>query len=358
MEQEPKSQRERAANLISRLATVLVPDWRPTWRQAVWAIGIILALTVVALLGVALWVVLGIYINPRTATERKDLVQSFAIVVAGVVGSLSALAAVGNLYFSRRNLQQQRELELQRAQEDALPRYLDQMVQLLNDKDRPLRQAKGGDEMSILARVRTLTVLPRLDGSRKASVVQFLYESGLIYKERTLLNEANLLERQHNIVSLKQADVSEANLRMARLHRADLSFTNLRKANLSYTDLAEADLGWTNLEEANLISAFLMGANLEYANLSAANLSLALLSDTYLNSAYLGGANLSGANLSWTDLKETRGWTQEQLAAAKSLEGATMPDGQILKSDDNPDWPTFEDWLKDKESRKEDVENE
>jgi hypothetical protein len=56
---------------------------------------------------------------------------------------------------------------------------------------------------------------------------------------------------------------------------------------------------------------------------------------------------------------------EEQLTAAKSLEGATMPDGQILKSDDNqstidtlidplinnatttkPDGPTFEEWLK------------
>ena len=36
------------------------------------------------------------------------------------------------------------------------------------------------------------------------------------------------------------------------------------------------------------------------------------------------------------------------LELAKSLEGATMPDGQILKSDDNPDGPTFEDWIKSK----------
>jgi hypothetical protein len=47
----------------------------------------------------------------------------------------------------------------------------------------------------------------------------------------------------------------------------------------------------------------------------------------------------------------------EQLAAARSLEGATMPDGQTLKSDKMPHGPTFEEWLKDKEGRGENREN-
>jgi hypothetical protein len=34
-----------------------------------------------------------------------------------------------------------------------------------------------------------------------------------------------------------------------------------------------------------------------------------------------------------------------------------MPDKQILKSEDNPDRPTLEDWLKDREGRGEDGEN-
>jgi cytochrome b subunit of formate dehydrogenase len=89
----------------------LVPDWHPTREQWLWAIRItvvvVLSLTVIALLGVVLWGVLDGYMDPRTATEKKDLVQSFAVVSAGVVAAVSALAAVGNLYISRRNLQQQ-----------------------------------------------------------------------------------------------------------------------------------------------------------------------------------------------------------------------------------------------------------
>ncbi len=57
--------------------------------------------------------------------------------------------------------QRERELEVenQRAQDVALQAYLDQMSQLLLDKDKPLRQSQAHDEARILARARTLTVL-------------------------------------------------------------------------------------------------------------------------------------------------------------------------------------------------------
>ena len=45
----------------------------------------------------------------------------------------------------------------------------------------------------MVAQARTLTVLGRLDGSRKGSVLQFLYDSGLIYEEPTLLGESTLV---------------------------------------------------------------------------------------------------------------------------------------------------------------------
>jgi uncharacterized protein YjbI with pentapeptide repeats len=321
----------------------LVPRWRPTSAQVLWAVritvAVILALTVVALLGVVLWVVLGIYINPRTATERKDLVQSFAIVAAGVVGSLSALAAVGNLYISSRNLRQERELELERAererelenrraQEDALPAYLDQMVQLLNDENRPLRQAAVGDEVSILARVRTLTVLPRLDGSRKGSVMQFLYEAGLIHRKLVLvdLTGADLRQVYLHEAMLPGADLGRADMAAASLSQADLS-----EANLNETDLSEANLNKANLSGANLRRATLLGANLSGANLSGANLSRANLSRANLSSR----TNLSGANLSGADLPSallSRAYPSDQ---APSLKGAIMPNGQ-----------KYEDWLK------------
>src|SRR5215203_756402 len=157
-------------------------------RITLMSVAIVLTLTVVAFLGVVLWKVLGIYIDPQTATERKYLVQSFVIVVAGGTWLLVGAGVGGVLYVSRRNLKHQRELEVQRARESALAAYLDQMVRLLNDRERPLRRSEGGDEVSILAKGRTHTVLPKLDSDRKARVLQFLYETGLIIKGHSVVD--------------------------------------------------------------------------------------------------------------------------------------------------------------------------
>jgi hypothetical protein len=66
----------------------------------------------------------------------------------------------------------ERELALQRAQDEALQAYLDQMSTLMLERD--LRHAEVGDEMQTVARARTLAALGRLDPSRKTALMQFI----------------------------------------------------------------------------------------------------------------------------------------------------------------------------------------
>src|SRR5919112_2007254 len=197
-------------------------------------VAIVFGLTVLALLGVVLWKVLGIYFDPKTAAERKYLVQSFVIVLAGGTWLLVGACVVGVLYLSRWNLKHQRELQVQHAQENTLSAYLDQMVRLLNDRERPLRRSQRGDEVSILAKGRTLRVLPRLDSGSKARVLQFLYETGLIIKARSVVDLLG--------ADLRGADLRGADLRGANLGGADLSGAYLGRADLSMADLSGADL--------------------------------------------------------------------------------------------------------------------
>ena len=98
--------------------------WPPTKRQVFWAFGVVIVLLILIFIGVWLWEVLSRYIHPKTPTEKKDLVNIFVIIAAGVVGTLTAVAALGNLYISRRNLQnardtlqQQRELDERRTRQ-------------------------------------------------------------------------------------------------------------------------------------------------------------------------------------------------------------------------------------------------
>jgi uncharacterized protein YjbI with pentapeptide repeats len=225
----------------------------------------------------------------------------------------------------------ERELANQRAQDEALQAYLDQMSSLLLEKD--LRDSKKDSEVRTLARARTLTVLGRLDADRKTQVMQFLVEAELVQG----------VDDRDPIVALSGAELSGADL-----EGADLSGAYLIDANLDSAYLSDAYLSDAYLTGANLSSADLRNAYLSYAGLYTAN---------------LGHADLSYADLRDADLSHVAGWTEKQLSAATSpLEGTTMPDGQTLRDPgEDPsfvDKPTFEDWLKDQEGRKEDGKNE
>jgi hypothetical protein len=252
--------------------------WRRIGRQFLWTIGAIVAVSAVV------FVINRFFVHHPLWDWIKLLI-------------VPAVIAGGGLWFNRQQrgreletAREQREREQrianERAQDEALQGYLDGMSQLLTDKEQPLHNAQPGDTLSTVARARTLTVLGRLDSDRKTSVVQFLFESGLIYKEHTLLGGTDLIERRHNIVRLDQANLRETNLSEALLSEADLSGALLSKADLS-------------------------------------------------------GADLSDADLSDADLSDAEGMSNEELEQqAKSLQGATMPNGQ-----------KYEDWLKSKDRK-------
>jgi hypothetical protein len=237
-----------------------------------------------------------------------------------------AVLAAGGIWFN----QQQRERELEsakkRTQDEALQAYLDKMSELLID-NKLHEKSDEYDPARITARAQTLAILGRLSADHKRTVLLFLREARLINRSRySPKMEPNVTYYAH-YVGLKDADFSEANLKDARL------ISTLGKEPIS-----------------------LKGANLKGAKLSGAILRKADLSDADLSNADLSDADLSDADLSDADLRNAKGLTNEQLATCSSLEGATMPDGQILKYEDNPDGPTFEEWLKSKGSE-EDEQN-
>jgi uncharacterized protein YjbI with pentapeptide repeats len=214
-----------------------------------------------------------------------------------------------------RRAEAERELAEQRAQDEALQAYLDQMSTLLLEKDLRFSTEDNATEDSkearTLARARTLTVLARLDPSRKADVMQFLVEAELVQK----------VEGSEPIISLEGAS-----LRGADLSDAGPSAPTLSEQSEQFQAAQEA------LEEAGASPrAARAGARYAIQESSAfqvgADLSGADLSDADLSGANPSGASLSGANLSGANLRDARGVTDEQLDQAASLEGATMPDG-------------------------------
>jgi uncharacterized protein YjbI with pentapeptide repeats len=240
--------------------------------------------------------------------------------------------------------QRERELEVgaQRAQDDALQAYLDQMSRLLIDKGLH-RTTHWLDDFRVTARAQSLAVLQRLDGARKKSVLRFLYEARLINEAENLGPDDQTLSAR--IVGLSGADLREANLRYITLEGAALNGAILENAHLKGADLRGIDLGGAYLSGADLSGADLSEASLQNAQLQPHD--ELNLSGTNLSGTDLSGTDLRGANLNGTNLYEAKGWTEEQLTAAWSLEGATMPNGQ-----------KYEAWIKDKKARGKDEKNE
>ena len=207
-----------------------------------------------------------------TLRDWLPIVGALLIPIVIAVGGWRITWQQGKIENQRAKVE--RELAKQRAQDEALQAYFDQMSALLLEKD--LRDSGADSEVSTLARARTLTMLGRLDPSRKKAVMQFLVEAELVQK----------VDDRGPIIRLSGANLSDA-------------------------DLRDADL---------------------------------LLAD------------LRGADLRAADLSTAEGISNEDLEQATSLEGATMPDGQTLKSDYNPDGPTFKEWRESK-GRGEDAEN-
>jgi type II secretory pathway pseudopilin PulG len=290
-------------------------SWLPTTeaKRLVWAIRCAVLLGLLALIG---------------SVVDKTLWDWLGLLIVPVV-----LAIGGYLFTSSQNRATQAAAE-RRAQDEALQAYLAYMSDFLlaPKHDQPSLDDESTSVVSpwVVARARTLTMLPRLDGDRKGRVVQFLYESRLIAGEGKFLSApVEFIGRTQT--QLNKADLRGANVSGTYLHGANLRGTDLRGAML-VAHLQGADLSYTYLNGADISEA-----NLIRTDLSGADLSGADLGGTRLHGADLGGARLHSANLSGA-----QGWTEEQLDQAYSLEGATMPNGQQygdwLKTPEGQDW--------------------
>src|SRR5260370_14950088 len=167
-----------------------------------------------------------IIVNGKTVdseqSPEKTLWDWLQLLVIPVV------LAIGGYLLNLTLKRSEQDATLDNQREAALQGYIDKMSELLlkdhlresillprdDSKSffrRILRRLSGTsqtylevepEEVQTIARVRTLTVLSRLDGVRKGSVLQFLYDSGLLRKDEP-------------VVELHRADLREADLRGA-----------------------------------------------------------------------------------------------------------------------------------------------
>jgi len=238
-----------------------------------------------------------------------DLTELLIIPLVLIVGGyyLNQAQRQRELEIAKEGQDTERQIAKDREEERALQSYLETMTKLLLEED--LRNLEEDGEVRSIARSRTMTVLRSLKNSsgrkgssRKGSILRFLYETKLIYKEQTVVNleEADLREADLWKANLEKTNLVRADLRKANLASTNLVEANLESANLWRADLERAKLGKANLRDAVLVEAFLWRADLERANLVEALLDGADLWEANLEDADLRGAFYS-AETKWPE---------------------------------------------------------
>ena len=206
------------------------------------------------------------------------------LTLAGVPVMLALVAYI----FSRK----QKEIELRQTtdiqRENALQSYFSEISKLLLERN--LGQSDAEDEVRVIARALTLSVLRSLDGDRKGAVMRFLIDARLVQGK----------------LDIRDADLRNADLRHVYFHGFNLRNVDLRGAKLDWANFKNAD-GW---EEAKLdrkwqvvaqaatrcsLETLLRGQDLRNANLKDMSLYNCDLRGTDLRGAVLDGAHFQEA---------------------------------------------------------------
>jgi uncharacterized protein YjbI with pentapeptide repeats len=277
----------RSANIGRSMSTAVVVSL---------ALGAVAAAAFIAVAYVRRWEWAG-FAGSRSSGQGPKTVWDWLQLLVIPLGLAAVAFALNVAQSGREQRREDRRAALERSiasdrrREDALGVYLQQMSGLM--LDRGLLTSRQGADSRKIARTLTLSVLRRLDAQRKAFVLRFLREAGLI-------------DPQRQTVSLSGADLRGLTLR-GPFWNASLVGADLREADFRGSTLGNVTFRAADLRGADFSSAFLTWPLFEKADLSRANFSRARLIQARFFFACLTEARFAQAVLLFSNFRWTRG---------------------------------------------------
>src|SRR5215203_2288893 len=142
-------------------------SWPPTGRQVLTTIGIVALVSLsligyflewwpVFLIAAILLIVIGYRKAKRLPTRVWKALKGNTALAGVLAALLAAVIGLGGVLYQQRVAF---ELADQERQETQVQTYFDDIGGLLLDTDRPLREARLGSDVSVLAQAKTLAVL-------------------------------------------------------------------------------------------------------------------------------------------------------------------------------------------------------
>jgi uncharacterized protein YjbI with pentapeptide repeats len=226
----------------------------------------------------------------RTGFAGKTLWDWLQLLIVPLVLALAAFAlnaaqADRDREQDVRQAAQERRVAEDRAREDALRSYLQQISDLITDHGLSSASHRGtGLDVRTLARTLTVTTLRRLDAERKSLVLRFLLEGDLITGTTTWLKSPDgrvPIETRLPQVSLAGADLQGVAVPRFLQRRTGPNARGQYEvvaASFQGADLRDADFRETHLNGVSLLNADLSGADFRQANLRGADFRFACIS--------------------------------------------------------------------------------
>ncbi|MCB1788876.1 MAG: pentapeptide repeat-containing protein [Gammaproteobacteria bacterium] len=254
--------------------------WRLGVKLAAWLFTLLI-LTLVIVRGYdTQWTGFGEYKPQDGDPERaKTLWDWLKLLVVPIV------LAVGGYFLEGSRKRFERTIENDRHNQQILDDYFEYISKLLLEKH--LGNGTDQDVARDLARTRTLSALRLLDGKRKAHLLQFIYETGLIERNPIIdLNGADL----------KGALLDEAVLSGAEIRGAYFNGATIRRAHLIGTDLRGCDFARVCFADTDFTDALLRQAMFNEADLRKADIATADMRDVDCSNTYMRHAQRKALN--------------------------------------------------------------
>jgi hypothetical protein len=353
------------------------------------ALAIAAGIVVYLLVGLFLWWLLNVYIDPsaikepsKEATVKKELVQALGFIMAGLAGAIGIIFTWRNLQQGQANLRltqeglkqtqegTQQSLQITREQlklsreEGQLSRQ-GQITERFTRAIDQLGAADADGKPKLETRLGAIYALERIarDSERDYWPIMELFanyirhnapwppkkspeEGGfpaslqVSHREQEMPNNSQVGEPEVSPTMEIQA-ILRVFWRRGRYfgkgedYRLYLRNVDLRGGIIGATHLEGALLAYANLEKAFLEGAYMREAYLQGAHLERSNLREAHLEDAALHNAHLQGANLQGANLQGANLLGANllgANLQGANLQGANLQGAKVTDEQLANT--------------------------
>jgi hypothetical protein len=321
---------------------------RTTLQAMVHVLVLIGCLAIYILFGLLLWVALNRYIDPQNSTQKGDVVQALALLMAGVAAAVGiyftwrgqGITREGqrisqeNIEVTRQNAEEQSQLTQEGQSTERFTRAIGQLAATDAKNGGKILEVRLGaiyelEQVSRVSKVLRASILEVLSAYLRQNTSWHHLRYERLEEEDKMIEAMPLpidVQAILTVLGRRRGYFEDIELEPLDLQGTYLSGGDLRHADLQLANLHEVNFRETDLSEAILLGADLSGAYVRNANLYQADLKDAILLGADLQDADLQDADLQGANLQDANLQDAN-VTDEQLADAISLRLATMPDG-------------------------------